>query len=150
MHSINGYTTYTKPVGFADKLIHLLYDENLQRPDEKVLPVPNIIPIDEVFCKLDNSSPIGFDDQPHIYEHRRWLMLNDDCRMCRSMGYRQRPSHPVMQTGVMSPFHTDTSNNNVDNPSNRNLPTHHHVKTPPAHSIPPAALESAGHHHQCL
>ena len=22
-------------------------------------------------------------------EHRRWVMLNDDCRMCRSTGYRQ-------------------------------------------------------------
>ena len=39
-------------------------------------------------CRMANWSPICFADKPTSNEYRRWVVLNDDCRMCCSIDYR--------------------------------------------------------------
>ena len=81
-------STYTKPVGFADQLIDLLYDEDIWRQTKGFAGA-------EYYAHRRSALQIGqlksnrFADLPAIYEHRRKVMPNDDCRMCRSTGYRQ-------------------------------------------------------------
>ena len=55
----------------------------------KILPVTIIVLTDEGLCRMANWGPISFADMPTSNEYRRWVVMNDDCQMCCSIGYRQ-------------------------------------------------------------
>ena len=55
----------------------------------QVLPVTIIVLTDEGLCRMANWSPVSFADMPTSNEYLRWVVLNDDCRMCCSIDYRQ-------------------------------------------------------------
>ena len=86
--STNGYNLCPSPVGFVNLSFISLYDEHLWRSDE-------------MFClwRLFSSLTKGYAECPigvqsvllicQRYEYRRWVVMNDNCRMCCSIGYRQ-------------------------------------------------------------
>ena len=105
LHSINDHTGFTKPVVFADKPVHSLYDGNIWRLNERCCQWLTLCsPMKCWICSPANWSPIRFADPPAIYEHRCWVMLNDDCRMHRSIDCRQLAIPLCKKGAVMANF----------------------------------------------
>ena len=80
MHNADGFRQSAKRIGQWRTVTAIC---------QSVLPVTKVMPNDEVLCRLAIRCSICFADMPISCEHRRRVMVNDDCRMCCSISYRR-------------------------------------------------------------